>query len=136
MVDITLFGATGFTGGLTADYLAVHLPADASWAIAGRSRSKLEAIAERIKATGRSVPELVVANGEDAESMAQMAQNTRVLITTVGPYLRYGEAAVKAAAEAMGGKGGGGRPDMAQAGGADITQADAAIKAAEAAMGA
>ena len=100
MVDITLFGATGFTGGLTADYLAVHLPADASWAIAGRSRSKLEAIAERIKATGRSVPELVVANGEDAESMAQMAQNTRVLITTVGPYLRYGEAAAKAAAEA------------------------------------
>jgi len=43
---------------------------------------------------------------------------------------------VKAAAEAMGGKGGGGRPDLAQAGGADIAQADAAIKAAEAAMGA
>jgi alanyl-tRNA synthetase len=43
---------------------------------------------------------------------------------------------VKAAAEAMGGKGGGGRPDMAQAGGADIALADAAIKAAEAAMGA
>jgi alanyl-tRNA synthetase len=42
---------------------------------------------------------------------------------------------VKAAAEAMGGKGGGGRPDMAQAGGADIGQADAAIKAAEAAIG-
>jgi alanyl-tRNA synthetase len=42
---------------------------------------------------------------------------------------------VKAAAEAMGGKGGGGRPDMAQAGGADIAQAEAAIKAAEAAMG-
>lgn len=43
---------------------------------------------------------------------------------------------VKAAAEAMGGKGGGGRPDMAQAGGLDIARADAAIKAAEAAMGA
>jgi alanyl-tRNA synthetase len=43
---------------------------------------------------------------------------------------------VKAAAEAMGGKGGGGRPDMAQAGGADIAQADAAIMAAEAAIGA
>jgi alanyl-tRNA synthetase len=43
---------------------------------------------------------------------------------------------VKAAAEAMGGKGGGGRPDMAQAGGADIAPADAAIAAAEAALGA
>ncbi len=100
MVDITLFGATGFTGGLTADYLAVHLPADASWAIAGRSRTKLVAVANRIAATGRAVPEIVVADGADAAQMAAMAQNTRVLISTVGPYLRYGEPAVKAAVEA------------------------------------
>lgn len=100
MVDITLFGATGFTGGLTADYLSVHLPADASWAIAGRTRGKLEQVAERNASTGRPAPEIVIADLADAASMAAMAADTRVLITTVGPYLQYGEPAVKAAAEA------------------------------------
>lgn len=100
MVDITLFGATGFTGGLTADYLAVHLPVEATWAIAGRNQAKLEAVAERIAATGRPVPEIVLADQSDAASMAEMAAGTRVLISTVGPYLEYGEPPVKAAAEA------------------------------------
>ena len=97
MVDLTLFGATGFTGGLTADYLAVHLPADATWAIAGRSRAKLEQVAARIASTGREAPEIVVA---DLADEASMASGTRVLISTVGPYLEHGEPAVKAAAEA------------------------------------
>ncbi|SKB04798.1 saccharopine dehydrogenase family protein [Aeromicrobium choanae] len=100
MVDLTLFGATGFTGGLTADYLAVHLPADATWAIAGRSRAKLEQVAARIAATGREAPAIVVADLADDASMATMAAGTRVLISTVGPYLEHGEPAVKAAAEA------------------------------------
>ncbi|MFH7322048.1 trans-acting enoyl reductase family protein [Aeromicrobium sp. HA] len=100
MVDLTLFGATGFTGGLTADYLAVHLPADATWAIAGRSRAKLEQVAERIAATGRTAPEIVVADLANESSMAAMAEGTRVLISTVGPYLEHGEPAVRAAAEA------------------------------------
>ncbi len=100
MVDITVFGATGFTGGLTADYLAVHLPAGATWAIAGRTRAKLEQVAARIAATGRTAPEIVVADLADADSMAQMAAGTRVLVSTVGPYLEHGEPAVKAAAEA------------------------------------
>jgi short subunit dehydrogenase-like uncharacterized protein len=100
MVDLTLFGATGFTGGLTADYLAVHLPDDATWAIAGRSRAKLELIAARIAATGREAPEIVVADLADPASMASMAAGTRVLISTVGPYLQHGEPAVRAAAEA------------------------------------
>lgn len=100
MVDITLFGATGFTGGLTADYLAVHLPPGATWAIAGRTRAKLEQVAARIAATGRVAPEIVVADLADAASMASMAAGTRVLISTVGPYLEHGEPAVRAAAEA------------------------------------
>ena len=100
MGDITLFGATGFTGGLTADYLAVHLPVGATWAIAGRTRAKLEQVAARIAATGRPAPEIVVADLADADSMARMAAGTRVLISTVGPYLEHGEPAVKAAAEA------------------------------------
>lgn len=99
-VDITLFGATGFTGGLTADYLAQQLPAGASWAIAGRSPDKLRAVAERLVAAGGVAPQLVMADREDPDAMREMAENTRVLISTVGPYLRYGEPAVKAAAEA------------------------------------
>lgn len=99
-VDIALLGATGFTGGLTADYLSTHLPAGASWAIAGRNSAKLAAIADRVETLGGVRPEIIVANTEDAASMATLAQSTRVLVTTVGPYIKHGEPAVKAAAEA------------------------------------
>ncbi|EFQ83641.1 saccharopine dehydrogenase [Aeromicrobium marinum DSM 15272] len=98
--DITLLGATGFTGGLTADYLAKHLPEGATWAIAGRSRSKLEEVARRIDAAGGVRPEIVEADTGDDESLAAMAARTRVVVTTVGPYLKYGEGVVRAAAEA------------------------------------
>lgn len=48
--DIVLFGATGYTGKLTAEHIATHLPTDIKWAIAGRSSSKLEAVAAECKA--------------------------------------------------------------------------------------
>lgn len=48
--DILLLGATGYTGSLTAEYIARHLPTDLKWAIAGRSRSKLEALAKKLNA--------------------------------------------------------------------------------------
>ena len=48
--DIVLFGATGYTGKLTAEHIATHLPTDLKWAIAGRSESKLEAVAAECKA--------------------------------------------------------------------------------------
>lgn len=47
--DILLLGATGYTGALTAEHIAWHLPTDLKWAIAGRSRSKLEALARKLK---------------------------------------------------------------------------------------
>jgi short subunit dehydrogenase-like uncharacterized protein len=99
-VDIALLGATGFTGGLTADYLGTHLPPGATWAIAGRNQGKLEAVAERIDALGGVRPEIISADTGNADSMAALARSTRVLVTTVGPYVQLGEAAVKAAAEA------------------------------------
>ena len=99
-VDIALLGATGFTGGLTADYLGTHLPSGATWAIAGRNQAKLEAVAERIDALGGVRPEIISAETDNADSMAALAGSTRVLITTVGPYVQLGEPAVKAAAEA------------------------------------
>lgn len=99
-VDLTLLGATGYTGGLTADYLAAHMPEGGRWAIAGRNRSKLDAVARRIEAAGGVRPEIIEADTTDDASMAALAARTRVLVTTVGPYLKHGEGAVKAAAEA------------------------------------
>ncbi len=99
-VDITLFGATGFTGRLTAVYLGTHLPDGGTWAVAGRSAEKLQAVVDEVVAAGGTAPEVVVADVSDPASMATMAQGTRVLISTVGPYVQVGDPAVKAAAEA------------------------------------
>jgi short subunit dehydrogenase-like uncharacterized protein len=94
--DVVLFGATGFTGSLTAEYLAKHAPPQVRWALAGRNRTKLEAVRERI---GSEV-DVVHADVEDAESLTAMATAARVVITTVGPYVEYGEPLVAACAEA------------------------------------
>ena len=94
--DITLLGATGFTGGLAAKYLAANAPADAKLALAGRNRAKLEAVAASL---GREVAIIVVDNTDDA-SVKAMAEATRVVMTTVGPYILHGEPVVRACAEA------------------------------------
>jgi saccharopine dehydrogenase (NAD+, L-glutamate forming) len=94
--DVVLVGATGFTGGLTAEYLARHAPAGLRWALAGRNKEKLEAVRDRL---GVDVP-LVVADVTDAGSLADLAASTRVVITTVGPYLQHGEPLVAACADA------------------------------------
>ncbi|MDX6635363.1 MAG: hypothetical protein QOF06_1566 [Solirubrobacterales bacterium] len=100
--DLVLFGATGFTGGLTADYLAAHAPAEAKWALVGRSRSKLESVAARLAAASPQgpVPEIVEADAGDREAMRKVAESSRVVITTVGPYILYGEPLVAACAAA------------------------------------
>ncbi|GAA3813734.1 saccharopine dehydrogenase family protein [Nocardioides panacisoli] len=94
--DVVLFGATGFTGGLTAEYLAEHAPADLRWAIAGRSETKLAAVRDRL---GVDVPTLV-ADVSDAAALADVVGRTKVVATTVGPYLQYGAPLVAACAEA------------------------------------
>lgn len=99
-VDLALFGATGFTGSLTADYLGAHIPKTKKWAIAGRNAAKLKVVADRIAKSGGVVPTIIEADIADAASMKALAEQTRVLITTVGPYLQHGEPAVKACAEA------------------------------------
>jgi len=94
--DVVVLGASGFTGGLTADHLAARAPAGLRWAVAGRRRSALEEMsAER----WGGVP-VVEADTTDAASLAALAASTRVLVTTVGPYLRHGEPVVAACAEA------------------------------------
>jgi short subunit dehydrogenase-like uncharacterized protein len=95
-LDLVLFGATGFTGALTAAYLAAHAPTGLRWALAGRNPDKLAAVRDRI---GADV-ELVHADVTDPASLADLAARTKVVITTVGPYNQYGEPLVAACAEA------------------------------------
>lgn len=92
--DIVLFGATGFTGALAAEYLAAHAPEGVSFALAGRSLPKLQALSERLQ---REVP-LIVADARQPESLRELAASTRVVISTVGPYIQYGEGLVEACA--------------------------------------
>jgi len=100
--DLVLFGSTGFTGGLTADYLAAHAPADLRWALAGRNRSKLDAVAARLAAALPEAPkpDLLVADAADRKALDEIAAKTKVVITTVGPYALYGEPLVAACAAA------------------------------------
>jgi short subunit dehydrogenase-like uncharacterized protein len=93
--DVVLLGATGFTGGLTADYLAAHGPEGLRWAIAGRSKEKLEQVRERL---GVDV-DLVVVDSSDEAGLREMAAQTKVVATTVGPYLEYGAPLVAACAQ-------------------------------------
>ena len=100
--DIVIFGATGFTGELTAAYLAENAPMGLRWALAGRNQDKLEKVRSRLATIDPALAELPLlrADSSDAESLRAVAESTRVVITTVGPYLLHGEPLVAACAEA------------------------------------
>ncbi|MFG2574837.1 saccharopine dehydrogenase family protein [Streptomyces sp. NPDC048481] len=93
--DIVLFGATGFVGTLTAEYLAAHAPSDVRWAVAGRDETKLRRLRERL---GVDVG-VLRADVSDPASLRALAEHARVVATTVGPYVRYGEELVAACAD-------------------------------------
>jgi short subunit dehydrogenase-like uncharacterized protein len=98
--DLVVVGATGFTGRLTADYLARHAPAGLRWGIAGRDRSRLEAVREHLASIDEGLAELplLTADVTDDASLEDVARRAGVVITTVGPYLHYGEPLVAACA--------------------------------------
>lgn len=100
--DIVLFGATGFTGALTAEYLARHAPAQLRWALAGRNPAKLAAVRDRLVKIDPALAglPLLTADVTDAESLRAVAESSRVLATTVGPYIHYGEPLVAACVRA------------------------------------
>ncbi len=99
--DIILFGATGFTGELTAQYLASHADSSLRWALAGRNRAKLEAVREGLIELNPACADLdlLLADAGDAQALREVAVQTKVIITTVGPYIRHGEPMVAACAE-------------------------------------
>jgi short subunit dehydrogenase-like uncharacterized protein len=96
--DIVVYGATGFTGQLVAEYLAARYKADSGlkWAMAGRSKDKLAAVRDAIGAPADTA--LIVADGGDAASLKAMVDQAKLIITTVGPYQLYGSELVAACA--------------------------------------
>ncbi|WP_100498088.1 saccharopine dehydrogenase family protein [Geodermatophilus chilensis] len=97
--DLVVYGATGFVGRLLAAYLADAAPAGLRIALAGRSLSRLEQVRGELPAAARGWP-LVEADSTDEASLAALAASTRVLATTVGPYVRHGLPVVEACARA------------------------------------
>lgn len=98
--ELILFGATGFTGRLVAEYLVKKRPA-IRWALAGRSRDKLERVRDELSAMEPSAKELplVVGDSQDRAAMDALARRTRVVCTTAGPYALYGSELLGACAE-------------------------------------
>jgi len=98
--DIIVYGATGYTGRLVAEYLSNHYgdrDDGPKWAMAGRSLSKLEAVRDEIGAPADTP--LVVADADDPASLKAMCERTRVVLTTVGPYQLYGDNLLEACVE-------------------------------------
>jgi short subunit dehydrogenase-like uncharacterized protein len=96
--DIVVYGATGFTGQLVAEYLAAHYGNDKQlkWAMAGRSLAKLASVRDAIGASADTP--LIVADASDVASLKAMIEQTKSVISTVGPYLLYGNDLVAACA--------------------------------------
>ena len=95
---VVLYGATSFVGQITAHYLTEFLSntkdkdgADVTWAIAGRDEEKLNELQSKLGST----VDIILANSDDADSLDEMTKQTQVIISTVGPYLKYGEPLIK-----------------------------------------
>ena len=97
--DVVVFGASGFVGRLTADYLAAHAPSDLRIALGGRSAERLTAVREGLGEVAADWP-VVVADTSDRDAVRELAQSVRVVATTVGPYARYGLPLAAACAKA------------------------------------
>lgn len=89
--DVVIFGATGFTGKLVAEYFQAQYgsESDVKWALAGRNEAKLNAIKQELNIP--SSIECIVADGDDASALDALTKRTQVVLTTVGPYQIYGE---------------------------------------------
>jgi len=93
-----LWGCTGFTGGLVAEYFATSAPRNIKWALAGRTPSKLEAVRERLTKIDPNCKDLTLieANITDERSLDEMASQTKVILSTAGPFIKCGTPIVAA----------------------------------------
>lgn len=97
-IDIAVYGATGFTGRLVAEYLALTYPSASGlrWAMAGRSADKLAAVRDEIGAPADTP--LIVADSEDRAALEALAAQAKVILSTVGPYQLYGNEVIEVCA--------------------------------------
>ncbi|MEO1706316.1 MAG: saccharopine dehydrogenase NADP-binding domain-containing protein, partial [Pseudomonadota bacterium] len=97
--DVIVWGASGFTGRLVAEYLfqTYGVNRELRWAMGGRSADKLNAVASEL---GLGAVPVVTADAKDRQSLDRLVRSARVICTTVGPYQKYGSALVAACAEA------------------------------------
>jgi short subunit dehydrogenase-like uncharacterized protein len=98
-LDVVVYGATGFVGKLLAAYLARSGPEGVRIGLAGRSRARLVAVREQLGPAAADWP-LLEADSANPQSLKAMAEATRVVVTTVGPYRRHGIGLVEACVEA------------------------------------
>ncbi|KAF2714635.1 hypothetical protein K504DRAFT_469083 [Pleomassaria siparia CBS 279.74] len=98
--ELVLLGATGYTGKLTAEWISTNLTTDLKWAIAGRNSRKLQAVVDELKKLNpnRKQPDVEICE-LDKPQLTSLATRTRLIITTVGPYMWYGEPVLSACAE-------------------------------------
>lgn len=98
--DVIVFGATSFVGKILTSYMMAHygVGGDASWAIAGRSADKLQDLKEGLGEKAKAL-DVIVADAADEGALNAMVTQTKVVISTVGPYALYGEPLVKVCAE-------------------------------------
>ncbi|GAA5136676.1 saccharopine dehydrogenase family protein [Alloalcanivorax gelatiniphagus] len=96
--DLIVYGASGFTGRLVAEYLDQTYGGDLNWALAGRNAEKLAAVRAEMGISD-NVP-VLTADADQPDTLKALAERTRLVLTTVGPYQLYGEPLVKACAEA------------------------------------
>ncbi|KAI9476400.1 MAG: saccharopine dehydrogenase [Benjaminiella poitrasii] len=96
--DLVVFGASGFTGALTSEYIAELKDDTLSWAIAGRNLGKLEKVRDRLAELDSSLKDidLLIADSSQPESLDKVLSQTRVVISTVGPFLKYGTPLIEA----------------------------------------
>lgn len=94
---VTLIGATGFTGGLAAHYLADHAPKGTRWAIAGRNKSKLDAVRRELEGSQCPPTAILEADATNSGALLEVARASRVVASTVGPYVQHGMPVVRAA---------------------------------------
>ncbi len=98
--DVIVFGATGFTGRLVAEYLEHEYgqsSEEVKWAMSGRSQQKLEQVRDEMKIS--PTVDLIVADSDDEKSLNDLVRQTKVVLTTVGPYQLYGEKLLAACVE-------------------------------------
>ena len=92
--DVVIYGATGFTGTQVAEYFDDHVGDQLRWAIAGRNAKTLA----QLRTDLRTTPDVLIADADDAAAIDALVSKARVVLTTAGPFARYGEALVRSCA--------------------------------------